>query len=185
MKHINQLTFANILLERFINLHTPQDMSKYIDVIWEILQDSYVSIGGFKSATDKEDLMRKSGLTKLVTKGGKVIAVKIYKDELGRKSIAGGSDGSDEGKKWFIKICEEDIKLNRAWGEVSGAIEHIMLKRGSVPIPNSMVAHILGKPVISLDPDGYHYTREIQGEPHTKIMIGDLDKLLATLQAGK
>lgn len=182
---MNELTLTNILLERFVNLHTPQDMSKYIDVIWDILQDSYASIGGFKSATDKEDLMRKAGLTKLVTKDGRVVAVKIYKDELGRKSIAGGTDGSAEGKKWFMKICEEDIKLNRSWGEVSGKMEHIMLKRGSVPIPSSMVAHILGKPILSYDPDGYHYTREIQGEPHTKIMIGDLDKLLLALEVGK
>ena len=179
---MSKLTLANILLERFVNLHNPQDMSKHIDVIWKILEDSYASIGGFKSATDKEDLMKKSGLTKLVVKDGKIVAVKIYKDELGRKSIAGGTDGSAEGKKWFIKMCEEDIKLNRAWGEVSGAMEHIMLKRGSVPIPNTMVARILGKPILNLDPDGYHYTRDIQGEPHTKIMIGDLDKLLIALE---
>lgn len=179
---MSKLTLANILLERFVNLHNPQDMSKHIDVIWKILEDSYASIGGFKSATDKEDLMKKSGLTKLVVKDGKIVAVKIYKDELGRKSIAGGTDGSAEGKKWFIKMCEEDIKLNRAWGEVSGAMEHIMLKRGSVPIPNTMVARILGKPITNLDPDGYHYTRDIQGEPHTKIMIGDLDKLLIALE---
>ena len=182
---MNELTLTNLLLERFVNLHTPQEMSKYIDVIWDILEKSYAPIGGFKSAKDKEDLMRKSGLTKLVTKDGKVVAVKIYKDELGRKSIAGGTDGSNEGKKWLIKMSEEDVKLNRSWGEVSGAMEHIMLKKGAVPIPSSMAAEILGKPILSYDPDGYHYTREIQGEPHTKIMYGDLDKLLTALQGEK
>ena len=180
---MNEITITNLLLERFVNLHNPEQMSKYIDVVWQILQDSYAEIGGFKSATDKEDLMRKAGLIKLVTKDGRVVAVKVYKDELGRKSIAGGTDGSNEGKKWFMKICEEDIKLNRSWGEVSGKMEHIMLKRGSVPIPSSMVAYILGKPIHSYDPDGYHYTREIQGELHTKLMIGDLDKLLSAVQA--
>lgn len=179
---MNELTLTNLLLERFVNLHTPQQMSKYIDVIWKILDDSYAPIGGFKSATDKEDLMNKSKLIKIVTKDGKVIAVKVYKDELGRKSIAGGTDGSEEGKKWLMKICEEDTKLNRAWGEVSGKMEHIMLKRGAVPIPNTMAAKILGKPILHLDPDGYHYTREIMGERYTKIMYGDLDKLLSALQ---
>ena len=179
---MNELTLTSLLLERFVNLHTPQQMSKYIDVIWDILEKSYAEIGGFQSAKDKEDLMRKSGLTKLVVKDGKVVAVRVYKDELGRKSIGGGTDGSDEGKKWFMKICEEDIKLNRAWGEVSGKMEHVMLKRGAVPIPSSMVANILGKPILSYDPDGYHYTREIAGEPHTKMMYGDLDKLLSALE---
>lgn len=181
---MNELTLTNLLLERFVNLHTPLEMSKYIDVIWDILEKSYAKIGGFKSATDKQDLMAKAGLMKLVTKNGKVVAVKIYKDELGRKSIAGGTDGSDEGKQWLVKICEEDIKLNRAWGEVSGAMEHIMLKKGAVPIPSSMAAKILGKPILSYDPDGYHYTREIQGEPHTKIMVGDVNKLLDALDGG-
>jgi hypothetical protein len=181
---MNELSLTNLLLERFVNLHTPEQMSKYIDVIWDILEKSYAKIGGFKSAKDKEDLMRKSGLTKLVVKDGRVVAVKIYKDELGRKSIAGGTDGTDEGKKWLIKICEEDVKLNRAWGEVSGKMEHIMLKGGAVPIPSSMAARILGKPILSYDPDGYHYTREIMGEPHTKIMVGDLNKLLDALDGG-
>lgn len=181
---MNELTITNLILERFVNLHTDQDMAKYIDVIWDILQRSYANIGGFKSATDKQDLIKKSGLTKLVTKQGKVIALRIYKDELGRKSIAGGTDGSEEGKKWLLKMCEEDIKLNRAWGEVSGAMEHIMLKRGAVPIPNTMVAKILGRPIHSYDPDGYHYTREIQGELHTKIMVGDVNKLLDALDGG-
>lgn len=179
---MNELSLTSLLLERFVNLHTPQQMSKYIDVIWEILEKSYASIGGFKSAKEKEDLMRKSGLTKLVVKNGKVVAVMIYKDELGRKSIAGGTDGSDEGKKWFMKMNEEDIKLNRAWGEVSGKMEHIMLKKGAVPIPSSMAVRILGKPILSYDPDGYHYTREIMGEPHTKIMVGDINKLLTALE---
>ena len=182
---MNELTLTNLLLERFVNLHNPQEMSKYIDVIWDILEKSYAKIGGFKSAKDKEDLMRKSGLTKLVVKDGRVVAVKIYKDELGRKSIAGGTDGSMEGKRWLIKISQEDIQQNRAWGEVSGAMEHIMLKNGAVPIPSSIAAKILGKPILSYDPDGYHYTREIMGEPHTKIMVGDVDKLLTALEAGK
>jgi hypothetical protein len=179
---MNELSLTNLLLERFVNLHTPEQMNKYIDVIWDILEKSYAPIGGFKSAKNKEDLIDKSGLMKLVTKDGRVVAVKIYKSELGRKSIAGGTDGSDEGKKWFMKICEEDIKLNRAWGEVSGKMEHIMLKRGAVPIPSSMAGRILGKPILSYDPDGYHYTREIMGEPHTKVMVGDINKLLAALE---
>jgi hypothetical protein len=179
---MKELSISNLILERFVNLRTKEELEKYIDVIWDILQSSYAPIGGFKSAKSKEDLISKTGLAKLVRKDGKIVAVKIYKDELGRKSIAGGTDGSDVGKIWFIKMCEEDIKLNRAWGEVSGKMEHIMLSKGATPIPNTMVADILGKPVLSLDPDGYHYTREIMGEPHTKIMIGDVNKLLSSIQ---
>lgn len=39
-----------------------------------------------------------------------------------------------------------------------------------------MVADILGKEILEYDPDGYHYTRLINGEPHRKIMIGNVQK---------
>lgn len=179
---MQQLTIANILFERYVNLHTSQQLAPYIDEIWDILTKSYEPIGGFKSAKSKEDLIAKTGLAKLVKRGGKIVAVKIYKDELGRKSIAAGTDGSMQGKEGLIKMSEEDIKMNRAWGEYSGAMEHIMLKKGGVPIPNTMASALLGKPIESLDDDGYHYTREIQGELHKKIMIGDVNKLMSLLQ---
>lgn len=179
---MQRLTLADILLERYINLHTSQQMLPYIDEVWQILTTSYEPIGGFKSAKTKEDLMRKAKLIKLVRRGGKIVAVKVYKDELGKKSIAAGTDGSVEGKQGLVKMSEEDIKMNRAWGEFSGAMEHIMLKKGGVPISNTMASKLLGKPIESFDEDGYHYTREIQGELHRKIIIGDLNKLLNLLQ---
>lgn len=167
-----------LLSERFINLNTEQEIKKHIDTIWEILQKSYAPIGGFKSAKSKEDLVQKAKMVKMVRREGKIVAVKVYKDSLGRKSIAGGTDGSLEGKQAFIDIAYEDIKLKRAWGEFSGKAETIMLKQGGTPIPNRYASKILAKPIIELDPDGYHYTREIQGIPHKKILIGDLHKLL-------
>lgn len=179
---MSQLSIANILFERYINLHTPQEMSTYIDEIWNILVKSYEPIGGFKSAKSKEDLIKKAKLIKLVRRDGRIVAVKVYKDELGRKSIAAGTDGSIQGKEGLIKMSEEDIKMNRAWGEFSGAMEHIMLKKGGVAIPNTMASTLLGKPIYSLDDDGYHYTREIQGELHRKVIIGDVNKLLGLLQ---
>jgi hypothetical protein len=171
---MEQLLLSNILLERFVNLHTKQEMAPYIDTIWDILQKSYAPIGGFLTASSKEDLMNKTGLAKLVRKDDKIVAVKIYKDDRGRKSIAAGTDGSEEGKKWLIKMFQEDIKLDRAWGEFSGKAEHLMLKHGGVPMPNVLAAQLLGKPIISLNPDGFHYTREIMGEPHEKILIGTM-----------
>jgi len=149
-------------------------MAPYIDDIWDILQKSYASIGGFLTASSKEDLMNKTGLAKLVRKNGKIVAVKIYKDDRGRKSIGAGSDGSTEGKKWLIKMFQEDINLGRAWGEFSGKAEYLMLKHGGEPMPNVLAAQILGKPILSLNSDGFHYTREIQGEPHEKILIGTM-----------
>lgn len=168
----DELLISNILLERFITLQTKQEIGKYIDTIWEIMQKSYMPIGGFLTASTKEELILKTSLAKLIRKDGKIIAAVLYKDDQGRKSIAAGTDGSAEGRTWLIKIFQEDIKLGRAWGEFSDKAEHIMLKNGGVPIPNQLAQQILNKPILELNPDGYHYTREIMGEPHEKILIG-------------
>lgn len=169
-----ELLLSNILLERFINLHNKQQMLPYIDTIWDVLQKSYAPIGGFLTASSKEDLINKTGLAKLVRKDGRIVAVKLYKDDRGRKSIAAGTDGSSEGRQWLVKMFQEDIQLGRAWGEFSGKAEYLMLKHGGVPIPNTLAAQLLQKPIISISSDGFHYTREIMGEPHEKILIGTM-----------
>lgn len=163
------------LKEGYINLFGTE-MKPYIDQIWDILQSSYSKIGGFLTAASKEDLMKKVWLAKCVKKGGKIIAVALFKDQFGRKSIGGGTDGTAAGKVAFYNMIKEDIKLKRSWAEVSGAIEHIKLKNGALPVPNIYAAELTGKEILSLNSDGVHYTREIGGEPHEKMIVGTFEK---------
>jgi len=169
------MKLSDIILERYINLHTDAEMEKYIDVIWDILQKSYKDIGGFLTARDKQELIQKTGLAKIVRRDGKIVAVALYKDNQGRKVIGGGTDGSEQGKKDLKKIMYDDMKLKRAWAEVSGAMEHILTKYEGVPIPNEYAEEILGKKILKKNPDGYHYTREIGGKEVEKMLIGTLD----------
>jgi len=161
-----------LLTERFLTLISNSERSKYLDIVWDMLEKSYAKIGGFKSVDSKDTLIKETSLWKLVRKNNKIVAVSIYSDKLGRKAIGGATDGTDEGKKALYQIWLEDIKQNRAWAEVSGAAEHIKTKLGEKPVPNKFVAQILGKTLISLNPDGYHYTRLIAGEPHEKLLVG-------------
>lgn len=160
-----------LLTERYVNLFK-QDLHLYIDDIWDIMQKSYAPIGGFLTASSKDDLISKVWLAKLVRKNNKIIAVRLYKDQFGRKGIAGGTDGSIEGKLAFYKMIDEDIIRNRSWAEVSDKMEFILRKRGAMPIPNSFAEKLTKKEIISLNPDGYHYTRLIGGKPHEKIIFG-------------
>jgi len=169
------IKFTELLTERYVNLFKT-DIVKYIDEIWEILQKSYAPIGGFLTASSKEDLIRKSWMAKCVKKDNKLVAVRLYKDQYGRKGIAGGTDGSSIGKQWFMKMIQEDIKFSRSWTEVSGAMEHILRKNGAEPIPNYMAKELTGKDILEFNPDGYHYTRMIAGEPHEKIIFGTVNK---------
>jgi hypothetical protein len=170
------MRFKEFLIETYINAIQPEDKQKYAQQVWDILQASYANLpGGFATAATIEELIEKSWLWKMVKRDGKIVAVQIYKDKYGRKGIAGGSDGSSIGKTEVGKIIADDLKLNRSWAEVSGSPERIMTTLGATPTPNTLAAMLTGKEILSLNPDGYHYTRLIGGKPLEKIIFGTVN----------
>ena len=124
-----------------------------------------------------EQLIDETDMWKIVRKNGKIVAVNTYSNKRsGRKICYGGQDGTEEGKKAFKKILEEDFKLKdrQSWAEVSGAMEVTALKQGAMPIPAYIAELIMkDKTFDSIHEDGFHYTRMIGGEPHTKLMVGN------------
>ena len=166
--------YNELLLERYVNITDSADKRKYGQLVWDMLQTSYEDIGGYKGASSIEELIETSSLWKLVRRNGKIVAISLYKDFKGRKGIGAGSDGSEEGKKALYDLWAEDLKLNRAWTEVSGKTEHIKLKQGFKPIPNKYAAEILNKEILNLNPDGIHYTRLISGVPYEKVIVGKI-----------
>lgn len=164
--------FEIALFEHVVNLHTSEEKEKYIDEVWDMLQKAYAGIGGFKSATSKEDLIQNSSIWKLVRRNKKLVSVGIYRDLHGRKSIAIATDGTIQGKKDLMKVRDDDIKLQRSWCECSGAVESLMKKIKAIPLDNKLAAKLTGKEIIGYDIDGVHYTRLIQGEPHVKVLYG-------------
>jgi hypothetical protein len=167
------MKIKEILDERVINLHKEDNKDKYGEDVWNILQKSYESIGGFKTAANLDELKEKSGMWKIVKRGDDITAVRIYKDQFGRKGIAMGSDGTTKGKKDTLMLCKDDIKFGRAWAETSGAPERLMFKFGAKPIPAYFAPYLVKKHILSVEDDGYHYTRLIDGHPHVKIIMGN------------
>lgn len=153
-------------------------MDKYVDVVWDMMGAAYKKLGGLKGVSSKEDLIASTDIWKLVRRNGKIVACSLYSTKRGgRKTIGGCSDGSDTGKQGLYDIMKEDIKqLDRsAWAEVSGAIEHKMLQFGAIKILAKDAQKIIpDKPFLSINFDGYHYTRLIGGTPHEKIMLGNV-----------
>jgi hypothetical protein len=164
----------NLLTERYVNIIDSAEKRKYGQLVWDMLQTSYEDIGGYKGADSLEELIETSSLWKLVRKGGKIVAISLYKDFKGRKGIGAGSDGTAEGKQALYDLWAEDLKLNRAWTEISGKTEHIKFKAGFKPISNKYAAEILNKEILRLDPDGIHYTRLIGGVPYEKVIVGKI-----------
>lgn len=177
------MKLEEILVERVVNAFDAADKKKYATQVWDMLQVAYG--GDFRSAANKEELIDDSGLWKLVFRAGKLTAVNVYKDSHGRKSIASATDKTTQGKRDYIMMKNDDVKFERAWGEVSGAPEAIMKKSGLKPVPNKFAHALTGKEILSLNDDGFHYTRMIGGHPEEKIIYGAPqldDKLKAKLK---
>ena len=169
------MKWNQIINERFVNVFTPEDKEKYIDQLWHLLELTYAELGGLMGAS-KGDLISAPGIWKLVRKNGKIIAGILYRDMAGRKIRLVLHNNSEEGKEWVKKIIHDDIALGRSWGEVSGPLEKVMIKLGAKPIPNQYAEKILKQPVTELNPDGYHYTREVTpGVEKEQIILGNLE----------
>lgn len=167
------MKYSELIQERVFNAFDSANKLKYGQQVWDVLQKSYSSLpGGFGTASSLDELIEKSGLWKIVVRNGEVTAVNIYKDQFGRKSIASGTNGSVQGKKDFMMLKDADVKYKRAWAEVSGAPEKILARLGAKPIPAKFAPILTGKEILEFNPDEYHYTRLIAGDPHEKIIFG-------------
>lgn len=176
------ITFKQFLQEKVLNIgfnsKHEQFREKHRQQIHDIIRSSYSKINGYAglgSGSEEEskaihDDISKHNL-KAIKRGNNITAVRIYKDSHGRKSIISATDGSPQGKSDFAKLMADDTKLQRSWGEVSGAMEHIHGKLNTPVVPADRASQLLGKPV-EKDVDGYHYKRMIAGKPMRKVIVG-------------
>jgi hypothetical protein len=174
----------NQLIESYVNVFDEAGKRKYADQVWDLLQQAYAKLpGGFATAATVDELIEKSSLWKMQVRDGHVYAVSIYKDQNGRKSIAAATDRSPQGKADYVRLKDADVKLNRAWAEVSGRPEQIMRDSGATAIPAKFASALTKKEILDYNSDGYHYTRFIGGSPHEKIIYGFVTLDAQTAQA--
>lgn len=116
---------------------------KYVDQIWDILQHSYAKIGGIHGAgfNSKEEMIKTLPLWKIYRKGDKVKAVLIYKDKNGRKSVAAGTDGESDSKKFFAKMKTDEFKTSRAYSEVSDNALFFLIKNRKMDILKDIIPY--------------------------------------------
>lgn len=183
-------SFRQYLEEKIINIgfggsEDKELRQKHGDEIHHIIQKSYSKLedgyGGKGRGTEAEskaihsDIHDPNHAIKVYRRGGKITHATIYKKtQFGRKVVAAGTDGTEQGKKDYIHSNTEDIKRpdRHSYGEVSGAPENIKRKLGARVIPNKEVEKILGKPVEKHE-GGEYYSRSIGGQMHKKVMVGN------------
>lgn len=122
-----------LLLERFLNFigndeQALANKNKWKQQVWDLLQKSYANIGGLKSwgFETPERMVENITFWKLAVRHGKLYAVIMYRDEgKGRKSVAMGTDGTAEGKKFLVDIIRNEF--GRAFSERSkGALGFVL-----------------------------------------------------------
>ncbi len=184
------------LTERYLNFHQ-HDVEKkraVADEVYDLLSAAYAPIGGLHGSgfSSPEDMIRNIPFWKLYRKDGDIIAVLMYKEKSGRKVVTVCSDGTLEGKRALAKMMLDDMLQNRAYCEVSGpALTFMKRQMGSDAIRSraitiDRVRRVLSRdeivPVLPEDdPDRqrhpdlaeYFYQREIGGQLHTKVMLGN------------
>jgi hypothetical protein len=153
---------------------------KHRQEIHDILHKAYAhpKIGGYSGQTSgsKEESQAihhdiTHSVIKATKRDGKITAVNLYKKQHGRKSIASGTDETEQGKKDWKKTKLEDHEQKRAWGEVSGSVEHLQRKMGVPVVPSNRAGELLNKHVTP-HKNGEHYDRKIGNDVHTKVMMG-------------
>lgn len=168
-----------IINEHFVNCKNEEEMRKYGNIVWDILQKAYEYCGGIKNVNSVDDLIKDTHLWKLYRKDNKIKAVICYTDRKGgRKMCLLGQDGTQEGRSMLKKMMEDDFKLTdrQSWAGVSGKAAITALKHGGMPVPAEIAVKYMGnkcKPY-----DEYWYNRPIKNadgkiENHLKIMVGN------------
>lgn len=166
-----------IINEHFVNVFKKEDMAKYAKEIYKMMEKCYEYCGGMAGMDSPEQLMAETTMWKLVRRNNKITAGIVYNDKRGgRKMCYCFNNGTEQGVKDCKKIMQEDSLLpdRQAWGEFSGKAVSTMFNQGAMPIPANIAKEIMkDKEFLEIKPDGYYYVRNIGGEPHTKLMMGN------------
>lgn len=148
-------------------IDNPYDIQKYGKYIWEILQNSYKPLGGFKSYETMQDMVNLISLAILCVKNRRIVACAIYRDDLGGQKLngCGTIDGSSQNKQMLRMVIQDDIKNIQKyhWVEVSQPLERWFKEEGGNPIPSKLAHKLLHKSQSKIQElgDGIHYNREI------------------------
>jgi len=170
------LTLLDILKTESIT--STHERAFIADDIFDILAEAYSDVKGGLLFSSVDDLILKTAMWKVIYFQSNIVGVVIYKAKKGLKMVA-LAISSQVNKKLRnnIKIMLHEIfkmTFGKTWMEVSEGAEKFLMKIGGIKfmLPNTLANSLTGKEILSLDEDGYHYYREINGIVKRKIILG-------------
>jgi hypothetical protein len=190
-------TRLNIEKDKWYDLNDIDDDKKDLakkDII-DIVKKSYSYIGGHPWLQKPDDLDWYDNIDLIdLDEDDEIDATTIGRSTVhGVKMAAGASDGSEKGKNSYItkRIAELNGPKNY-WGESSGAIANILLKKGLKTINDEKkVKELVGNDIVwygdcPVDHPSFHgkvpetfknakgwYERKIGDEKHMKLIFGN------------
>lgn len=163
-------------------LYEPEEVEKYLPLVWEMLKKSYEGIGGLKAYRGYNDFKEKKHLLMVVRdfNNQDLLACAVFRRiESSLKMTAIGCNQENNGKLALQQIIQHTISELELhyWTEVSGVIEYYFKKHNGFPMPNTIASKILGVPedkIILSKKDMVHYDRVIgrDREKFTKMIYG-------------
>ena len=172
----NNLVSMGILQSE--NISSYREKAFIVDDIFTILQDAYRDVKGGLNFKNRDDLISTTALWKVIYLNENIVGVVIYKAKKGLKMVALGissylSKQSSSFTKAMLSYIFKHTFAN-TWMEVSEGVEKFIIKNGGENffVKNTLAHQLTHKEILSLDDDGYHYVRMINGIKKRKIIIG-------------
>ncbi len=158
-----------------IKLSNMVDKAKWVSKVWNLLEKSYSKVEGGLLFEDEVELIKSTSIWKIVIRGNEIVAVTVFKQKYGQKLVAMATNSElfgSEAKDVLAYMLKNS--LNRAWMEVSEAVEVFVMKYcgGEEFLINCEEAKTYLKKSIEPLGDGYHYIRDIHGIRKTKLLLG-------------
>lgn len=184
-KELSTLTYhGNILNVKHYDINEEEDKNFIllnIDKIWDILEKSYESLGGFKGFRNQKDMLKKCPFYRIGFSNGEIITVSVYNDYLGGNKCVGVGTIKDNRHKESVLLLDLILKYNIdnwnewVWVEASDKVEEMCIKNEGFNLPSEYAFLYLGnKPYKNID--DYHYIRNIDGIPTKKTIFGFKDE---------
>lgn len=175
MRYENLILMGSLQTENITFAH---EKLFIVDDVFTILQDTYKNIIGGLHFKNKNELINNTDLWKVIYLEENIVGIVIYKAKKGLKMVALGISSFLCAKsKSLIKnmlIYIFKLTFSNTWMEVSEGLEEFIIKNGGKQffVKNTLAAKLTGKTILSLDSDGYHYLREVNGIMKTKVIVG-------------
>ena len=157
---------------------TDDEKEEFAEEIFDLVNTAYAPIGGHPNYKSPQDVMGDERDAEYMVidldDDPEFDAVKMSKNKsAGNKSVGMGHDGSGPAKSAAVNISAKLLQMPGFYAEISGKLLDILSSKGAPIIRDEeVIRKVLKGKEITMNDDG-SYSREIGGEMHTKVLMGN------------